>query len=491
MDVAIIYEKIKIGEDKYLLKPICVEEGTMNKGFFLSVVDEIYYNLNDGEHFGEADEVYGNATTIEKLSVANSMSLDDYDIMDQYYEKYRDQFFVAQYKDSKLQLEKLNLTEVVKDYESKKPDVNDKCIAILYEKQILNGADYPTYMLRPIGTILGTYNSETEQIEAVTDKYSSAFNKDALSNSSDVYYGYPTSISDILDSPNEDDIVKLQNKYYALYQSNILFAICKEPFTVRVADVNVIANLRKKEKSSASDLTIVNYLDQVEELIKSNDKKVLLDAYCKINKFLFADGKIADVSIEDITKDTIDLVAITNGRLKHSALKGKINYKIKDISKEKEKTKVNTYDPNNLKFPEYSWDDLYRGITNVVIGQDDAVAEIVSNLYMRMIEITNNPTDPSQYGLLVTGSSGTGKSEIFKMFSHVCNHPIQFMAAPDMTAAGYVGRDIESYLENLYSECKGDMKKVSNALIVLDEIDKIKANPGEGKDVNGKAVQDR
>ena len=38
-----------------------------------------------------------------------------------------------------------------------------------------------------------------------------------------------------------------------------------------------------------------------------------------------------DQKIEDITKDTIDLVAITNGRLKHSALKGKINYKIKDI----------------------------------------------------------------------------------------------------------------------------------------------------------------
>jgi ATP-dependent Clp protease ATP-binding subunit ClpX len=64
--------------------------------------------------------------------------------------------------------------------------------------------------------------------------------------------------------------------------------------------------------------------------------------------------------------------------------------------------------------------------------------------------------------------------------------------ATALTAAGYVGEDVESILVALYRAAENDLARAQRGIIYLDEIDKIarkRKNPSITRDVSGEGVQ--
>ena len=59
------------------------------------------------------------------------------------------------------------------------------------------------------------------------------------------------------------------------------------------------------------------------------------------------------------------------------------------------------------------------------------------------------------------------------------------------SSTGYVGKDVEDIIKDLYMAADKDIEKAQKGIVFIDEFDKIKASDarGDNKDVNGKAVQ--
>ena len=64
--------------------------------------------------------------------------------------------------------------------------------------------------------------------------------------------------------------------------------------------------------------------------------------------------------------------------------------------------------------------------------------------------------------------------------------PIEIIDTTQLTIPGYVGSNIEDFLERLLAKTKGNLEQAENGVVVFDEIDK-KGSESNG-DVSGKGV---
>src|SRR5438067_2058016 len=71
------------------------------------------------------------------------------------------------------------------------------------------------------------------------------------------------------------------------------------------------------------------------------------------------------------------------------------------------------------------------------------------------------------------------------------NIPITIVDCNQLTAAGYVGQDVESCIDRLLAAANYNVSKAEHGIVVLDEFDKLskKDLSGGTRDVGGEAVQ--
>lgn len=537
-DVAIAYEKVKISEQLpiYILKPIDSIVGFYNKELNIFETDEgTYYDFNNSERLDKEYNFFGNPTTLEKLKALTSIGRgkNDYEfiVLDSYYQEYASNILLATIKANNVEIKPINYDNLVKNMAQEDMQdfvIKNNYISIMYEKIEIMGTNKPTYMLKPCGVMYGMYNKENDTFIVEDNVYLSYDNKENIEKPITNYFGEVNKLSDLieLDEISDLELQDLSKKYLDSHVTNMCFLTSSDESIKYRFNINEMTRQEeikeKTEKDEIIEETLEENLAIFDEEINDNDKIVIYDFYRQLLRFCYVDGEINGVKASDINKDTFRLAINSLSEMKR-AIEGlgidiemerlfekevKIyQYQSKEKTLDKDliseydninnyskiETKVenNNYDPNKPKYPEYSFDDLYKGITNVVIAQDEHIEKIVSVLYKRLVELNIDKNLPSQFGLMVSGSTGVGKSEIFKTFASLVDLPIQFMDATQITSAGYKGRDIESYLEELYNKYRGNIDLIKNAIIILDEVDKIKANQGEdGKDVNGKAVQD-
>jgi ATP-dependent Clp protease ATP-binding subunit ClpX len=142
--------------------------------------------------------------------------------------------------------------------------------------------------------------------------------------------------------------------------------------------------------------------------------------------------------------------------------------------------------------------EVKKQLDEVVIGQDHAKIVLANEVFKHFLRISNEDyldgigKKISKSNILMTGTTGTGKTFICENLAKIIDAPFAIADATTLTEAGYVGEDVENILLKLIEAADYDIERAERGIIYIDEIDKISRkseNPSITRDVSGEGVQ--
>ncbi len=115
--------------------------------------------------------------------------------------------------------------------------------------------------------------------------------------------------------------------------------------------------------------------------------------------------------------------------------------------------------------------ELRDEIKKYLINQDEALRRVLVEI--ARMDVKENEKNK---GILLLGESGTGKTYLMELLANNLGVPFLIIDSTQLTIPGYVGKDIQEYLWDLYESCDRDLEKAEQAIIFFDEIDKKGSN---------------
>lgn len=361
---------------------------------------------------------------------------------------------------------------------------------ILMEKIIINPN---TYLFKPISILEGNYNEESGVfIDKFDNSYFSMYDVEMLGPGSEETYciGMHYNEEDLReDFPAETkfDSIKLMADYY--YDNIWLGFIAeederKEIFIIGMPIIDIEDKFiipfedEKKQIIYFDPNTNIISEKEINELLKINDLDKLKDALKNLNK-----------RSTDSTNEFFENEPEYNKDIYENQFTENIMTKIKqpkDIDSDK-------------LYKEINIEEMYNYITERVIGQDEAVKQVITIFIMNKIK-GNESIEEELTRILLTGPTGCGKSLIIEtMLEYLLkvyhqNFPVANVPTSQLTIAGYVGSNLEDILDTLVHNTTGifstDEDKIKfaehNGIVFLDEIDK-KGSANNG-DISGRGV---
>lgn len=139
---------------------------------------------------------------------------------------------------------------------------------------------------------------------------------------------------------------------------------------------------------------------------------------------------------------------------------------------------------------------IYDYLDKFVVGQEKAkkiLSVVAHNHYKRLLiyKESDYETRLDKTNCMLLGPTGSGKTYLVKRLAEFLKVPCFVADANSLTAAGYVGKDVESLVDGLVESAQGNYDAAGTGIIFIDEFDKIAKRkiPGKNRDVGGEAVQ--
>jgi len=136
---------------------------------------------------------------------------------------------------------------------------------------------------------------------------------------------------------------------------------------------------------------------------------------------------------------------------------------------------------------------MYSEIKKTIISQDEQIMQILTTLFKNQKVVNGNfdidMISKLKENLIIYGSTGTGKTEILKRIAKIYKVPIVIEDATSLTESGFVGRDIQDMLNDLYLASGKDMEKAQKGILVIDEFDKLAEKDSARSHVSREGVQ--
>lgn len=143
--------------------------------------------------------------------------------------------------------------------------------------------------------------------------------------------------------------------------------------------------------------------------------------------------------------------------------------------------------------------DIKAYLDEWVIEQERPKITLATELYAHKKRIKRLEEDPDaaktlrmdKSNIIFLGPTGSGKTESVRALCSCLDLPYTIQDISGYSSTGYVGKDVEDIIKDLYLAADKDLEKTQKGIVFIDEFDKVKASDqrGDNKDVNGKAVQ--
>lgn len=134
--------------------------------------------------------------------------------------------------------------------------------------------------------------------------------------------------------------------------------------------------------------------------------------------------------------------------------------------------------------------DIKQHLDRFVSGQEDA--KILLSVALAAHSRRYNDPSLRKMNLMLVGPTGSGKTYMVKKASELLGLPVVTADATGLTAAGYIGQDVEHIVSDLLDAANGNARLAGKGIVFLDEVDKLKRmapGPGRDRDVGGEEVQ--
>lgn len=158
-------------------------------------------------------------------------------------------------------------------------------------------------------------------------------------------------------------------------------------------------------------------------------------------------------------------------------------------AKRKEVTAKSARNTKKLDGPADIPSQIYAQMGRFVVGQENAKKVLSVALYNHKKRLRDRSGLIKKSNILLVGPSGCGKTLLARTMARMLDVPFAMTDATSLTAAGYVGGDVENCLQRLLEAAGGDVGLAEKGVVFVDEIDKIACRESGIRDIGGRSVQ--
>ncbi len=122
---------------------------------------------------------------------------------------------------------------------------------------------------------------------------------------------------------------------------------------------------------------------------------------------------------------------------------------------------------------------LERYVKERVFDADDIIEDICTTIAMNY----SAKNKKNIRTMLSIGPTGSGKTMTYQVIAEYLGVPLTIYDCNSITSAGYVGKDIEDSLKEVYINAGKNPKLAAKSILVFDEVDKLASRGSDVKDV--------